>query len=422
MIFLDKLIVKGGKKLCGSIEVPAAKNAILPLLAASVMLDGESKIKNCPNLSDIKCSVDIINSIGSFADINSNDICVMYRYSNDEEIPSDLCAKMRSSILYLAPLLYRKGQIKIYLPGGCNIGKRPIDIHLEGLREMGVQFVQNQDYIVANLKEGFKSCKFKLRLPSVGATQTLIMAAAVADGVTILKNCAREPEVVDLARFLNRAGAKIIGAGKSEVIIYGVSSLNAVEYEPIPDRIFAATVLSAINGCLGSCIIKNYPFEYMGDFEKYLKLTGLRIVHLGDTVLAFKFNHKKSVIKVHTGYYPSFPTDMGPLLSAAMVNNDGLLSLKETVFENRFSYCDEFKKLGVDCTCFAREYFQKKGSFAKKAVLYGKDLRAGAALVCASLAAKGEYEIYGTEYIDRGYEKIENIFSRLGADIRRSCE
>ena len=416
---MDKLVVNGGKKLFGKVTVPVAKNALLPIIAASVMLDGESCIKKCPQLTDITVSRDIINSIGSTAIMQGGNFTVIYTDSNIAEIPAELCRGMRSSVLYLAPLLYRKGKVTVSLPGGCNIGKRPVDIHLDGLCAMGAQAEFCNDRITLTAPQGLKGVTYKLRIPSVGATQTLIMAAVTAKGLTILKNCAREPEIVDLAHFLNSAGAKITGAGKNEIMIQGVASLNGVEYTPIADRIFAATVLSAVNACKGGCMLKNYPAEHMGNFEKLLKSTGLKVFHLADSAVVFKTREKRADITVHTGYYPSFPTDMGPLLSSAVINNSGSLHMYETVFENRFSYMEAFKKLGISCKAEGREYFQQKKNDVYIAQLQAKDLRAGAAIVVAALAKRGCFTIEGINFIDRGYEKIEEVFYSLGADIRR---
>ena len=416
---MDKLVVNGGKKLFGKVTVPVAKNALLPIAAAAVMLDGESCIRKSPQLSDVEVSRDIIESIGSIAVIQNGDFLIRYSDSEISEIPADLCRKMRSSVLYLAPILYRKGKVTISLPGGCDIGKRPVDIHIDGLCRMGAEEKCSDGKITLAAPNGLKGVNYKLRVPSVGATQTLIMAASVAKGLTVLKNCAREPEVVDLVRFLNRAGAKITGAGKSEILIQGVTGLNGVEYTPIPDRIFTSTVLSAVSACKGMCFIDNYPVEYMEVFEKLLKKAGLKIFHFSNSAIAFKTKEKATDIKAHTGFYPAFSTDMGPLLSSALVNNDGTLNLCETVFENRFSYMEEFIKLGLCCKADGRDYYQTKRKDVYIANLSAKDLRAGAAIVVASLAKKGCFTIDGVNFIDRGYEKIEEVFSCLGADIRR---
>ena len=416
---MDKLVINGGKKLFGKATVPVAKNAVLPIIAASLMLDGESCIKSCPYLSDIVASRDIINAVGSTAVLQNGDFTVFYTDSEVYQIPQDLCSRMRSAVLYIAPLLYRKGKITVGLPGGCNIGKRPIDIHIDGLCSMGAKVEYSEDEITFSAPDGLKGTNFKLRVPSVGATQTLIMAAVTARGLTILKNCAKEPEIVDLAHFLNSAGAKITRAGKGDIIIQGVSSLKGVEYTPIADRIFAATVLSGVNACGGVCFIKNYPQEYMGKMENLLRQTGLNIIHAGNSAFVFKYGERVSDIKVHTGYYPAFSTDMGPLLSSAMVNNGGSIDMYETVFENRFSYKTEFEKLGMFCIAEGREYYQRKNKDIYIANLVAKDLRAGAALVVAALAKKGCFAVEGVEFIDRGYEKIENVFTALGADIRR---
>ena len=383
------------------------------------MLDGETVINRCPDLLDVQTSAEIINSLGSRATLQNGRFSVFYGEGEIYSVKENLCRKMRSSILYIAPLLYRKGKAELCWPGGCNIGRRQIDIHLAGLQSMGAKVECRDDKIVVTAPYGLKGTQFRLRLPSVGATQTLLMAAATAKGITILRNCAREPEIVDLARFLRNAGARITGAGKGEIIVQGVGCLNGIEYTPIADRIFAATVLSAVNACKGAVYIKDYPTAYMQTFENLLKQTGLKILHFANGALAVKCVDIATDIKTHTGYYPVFSTDMGPLLSAATVNGNGTLLLKENVFENRFSYAKEFEKLGVCCKVRDGEYFQTAGREVYSAALKAGDLRAGAALVVASLAKRGRFTIEGLKYIDRGYEKIEDVFSALGGDIRR---
>jgi len=384
------------------------------------MLDGQTVVRSCPDLSDIRVSADIINAIGSRAVFDGSSFSAVYNENEKFSIPQQLCSKMRSGILYLAPMLYRKGKVELYYPGGCNLGKRKIDIHLDGLQKMGAQLECGEDKITLLAPDGLKGTHFRLRIPSVGATQTLMMAAATAKGITILHNCAKEPEVVDLACFLKCAGAKITGAGKGEIIIQGVQNLNAVEYTPVADRIFAATVLSGVNACRGIVFLKNYPTEYMHSFEKVLKQTGIKIIHLADGAIAVKIFDKAADIKVHTGFYPAFSTDMGPLLSAALINNNGTFTMTEGVFENRFSYAEEFKKLGLCCKVNGREYYQTAKNDVYTAQLKAADLRAGAALVVATLARRGNFTIEGLEYIDRGYEKIEDVFSTLGGNIRRN--
>ncbi len=418
---LEILTICGAKPLFGTVTIPTAKNSLLPIAAAALMLDGECVIKNCPNLSDLKVSTDIINSIGSKAVLSEKNLFISYSESEKTEIDNQLCKKMRSGILYISPLLHRKGKVTLYRPGGCNLGERKIDIHLEGLKKMGAQVSFDEDEkITITAQNGLKGTQFRLNVPSVGATQTLIMAAVQAKGITILRNCAREPEVVDLAHFLKCAGAKITGAGKSEIIIQGVQNLNAVEYTPIPDRIFAATVLSAINACKGICFMKNYPQEFMGKFEELLKKTGLKLMHMSSGTLAVKCFDKAADIKAYTGYYPLLSTDMGPLLSSALVNNNGTLCLTEGVFENRFSYKSEFEKLGLCCRTEGRKYFQSAKNEVYNANLKASDLRAGAAIVVAALAKRGRFTVEGLEYIDRGYEKIEEVFSSIGGNIRRN--
>ena len=403
----------------GCVTVPVAKNSVLPIAAASLMLDGENIIKNCPGLLDVKTSVDIINSIGCSAVNLDGDLHISYSESENCTIANELCKKMRSSILYLAPVLYRRKKVTLCYPGGCNLGKRQIDIHLAGLEKMGADIRCDEDTVTVSAPDGLKGTTFRLHTASVGATQTLLMAASTAKGITVLRNCAREPEIADLAQFLRCAGAKITGAGKSEIIVQGVSCLESVEYTPITDRIFAATILGAVNACKGMVFIKNYPAGYMHLLEKLLAMTGLSVIHFSESALAIKIFDTAADIKAHTGCYPAFPTDMGPLLSAALVNNNGTLNLTEGVFENRFSYASEFEKLGLCCRTDNKKYFQTAAAEVCSGNLKAADLRAGAALVIAALAKRGKFTIEGLEYIDRGYENIEKIFSSLGGDIRR---
>lgn len=403
----------------GTVRIPVAKNAVLPIIAASLMLEGETQIMECPKLFDIYSSLEIINAIESIATLEKTTLSILYSEADSFTIPQELCQKMRASILYISPILYRKGKIKLFFPGGCSIGKRAVDIHLDGLKAMGADVEETGEELIITAENGLKGAIYKLRLPSVGATQTLMMSAAVASGVTVLKNCAKEPEIVDLAHFLNLAGAKIMGAGKSEIIIKGVQGLRAVEYTPIPDRVFAATILSAVCACKGFCVIKNYPQENMRVFEEKLAGTGLLVTHFLNTAFAIKVIDKACDIETHTGYFPGLPTDMGPLLSAAMINNNGVLKLKETVFENRFSYAKSFEALGAYCTVQDNTYTQTQRGVNTKASFEARDLRAGAAIVVATLAKKGEFSISGLDFIDRGYENIEATFESLGADIKR---
>ena len=418
---MDKLIIEGGKKLFGCISVPAAKNSVLPILAASIMLDGKTEISDCPKLSDIDVSMDIIRSVGAVAVQEAGDIIVTSAREFKSEVSEDLCRKMRSSVLYIAPLIYRCKQAHIYLPGGCCIGQRPIDIHLEGLKALGAEIAFEKDKISITAPNGLTGTIFKLKVPSVGATQTLMMAACTAKGVTVLKNCAKEPEVADLACFLKRAGAKIMGVGTEKLIITGVESLCAVQYTPMPDRIFAATALSAVTACKGVAIIKNYPKKQMNLFEKTLSKAKLKVFHCKNTAFAISFGRQRADIEVETFYYPGFSTDMGPVLAAALVNNQGRFTLKENIFENRFSYMEGFKQLGLNCDLHENVYSQTVGIdfINQERVLKAKDLRAGAALVVAAMATKGKKHILGVEYIDRGYEKIDKTFKNLGANVKR---
>ena len=420
---MEKFVIKGTCPLKGSISVPGAKNSALPVLAASIMLDGRTTISGCPLLKDVQTSFEIIRQLGGIVTRTQNTVSILYHQSQKTEISDELCKKMRSSVLYMAPMLYRCKTTTIHTPGGCNIGKRPIDIHLDGLEKMGAVISYDTDRIVLTApQQGLKGMVYRLKLPSVGATQTLIMAASTARGITVLHGCAKEPEVGDLIDFLNSAGAKIIGKGTGELVINGVESLSAISHTLIPDRIFAATVLAAVNACKGHVFVKNYPREYMTAFEKALSPTGLMVLHLPTGALVAKGYHKNCDIAVQTGYYPEFATDMGPLLAAALVNNKGELNLTESIFESRFSYKEDFEKLGLECNINDYTYtqtFQKSAAVSTGETFTAKDLRAGAALIIAAMAKGGQYDLLGIENIDRGYEALDKTFAKLGADIRR---
>ncbi len=417
---MDKFIISGGKRLKGIIRVPGAKNSALPILAASIMLDTRSVIKDLPNLEDVKTSVSIIKYLGALVTYSSDGVNILYHKNGKYELPKDLCIKMRSSVLYLAPILYRYGKVSIFMPGGCNIGKRPIDIHLDGLSKMGADIISSDDKItIIAPKKGLLGTVYRLKVPSVGATQTLIMAGVIAKGVTVLHGCAKEPEVLDLIDFLIKAGADIENKGDGTLIIKGKKNLIGVNHKLIPDRIFASTILAGVNACGGRVYIKNYPHEYMAEFEKYILQSGCKIQRILDSLYVTRSKLQSVDITATTGYYPAFATDMGPLLSAAMANNDGVFRLKETVFENRFSYLEGFLSLGVSAYVKDNTYIQSKGEKQIPAKVSAKDLRAGAALVVLCLSHDTRSIVNEIKHIDRGYEALEITFSKLGADIRR---
>ncbi|MEG1782684.1 MAG: UDP-N-acetylglucosamine 1-carboxyvinyltransferase [Oscillospiraceae bacterium] len=424
---MEKFVINSACALKGCVKVPGAKNSALPILAASIMLEGRSTINGCPQLKDVETATQIIRKLGGIVTRTQSTVNVMYHGSQKAEISDELCKKMRSSVLFIAPLLYRCKTTTIHTPGGCSIGKRPIDIHLDGLEKMGAEVKYDTDKIIITApSQGLKGTVYRLKLPSVGASQTLIMAASTARGITVLKGCAKEPEVGDLIDFLNDAGAKIIGKGTGEVVIEGVEVLNSVTHTLIPDRIFTATILAAVNACGGFVKIKDYPRSYMKIFEDSLALTGLKIRHIFKDTYVYKYKNYHSDVSVQTGYYPDFATDMGPILAAALIKNKGVLTLTESIFENRFSYCEGFRKLGARCEVSEYTYTQSYdgGAFDKEKDKFDNhftamDLRAGAALLIGAMASKGEYELYGVENIDRGYEAIEKTFNSLGANIRR---
>ena len=412
-------IIKGGNKLFGEIKNQTSKNATLPIMSATLLSKGKSVIKEYPKISDVENMVSILKKLGAKIRKTENNLEIETSAVQSTFVDCKLSKKMRSSIFLLGSLLSRFKTACVTFPGGCDIGKRPIDIHINSFKNLGVkvQFVENN--ILFDAKKA-KAGRVKLKLPSVGATENLIQFCCLLKGKTTILNAAREPEVVDLCNFLNKMGAKIIGAGTSKITIYGVDKLNSVEYRPMGDRIVSGTIACAVAACGGDITITNAcPYQNLKLIEK-LRSMGCQIDIKNDIMHIVQKSKLISPNNITTGYYPEYATDLQSILLTVCTIATGLTTIKENVFENRFLVVDELKKLGANITQINNQIINVNGVETLKGnQLLAKDLRGGAALVIAGLVAKGETVIKNIKFIDRGYEHLEVMLSKLGADIIR---
>jgi UDP-N-acetylglucosamine 1-carboxyvinyltransferase len=417
---MDKLVIRGGNKLKGDVVISGAKNAALPIMAASLLASGYCKIRNVPNLQDIMTMGRLLANLGAGFHYENKKTIIKTETIGVFEAPYDLVRKMRASILVLGPLLARYGRAKVSLPGGCAIGARPINLHLMGLEKMGADIKLDSGYVVAKAKR-LKGASVYLDIPTVTGTENLMMAASLANGTTLLENAAKEPEVVDLADALITMGAKIKGAGESVIEIEGVDSLQPLNYSVIPDRIEAGTfmTIAAITG--GEIRMKRCRIEHLDASLMKLKETGLIFDILPDSVCVKGIARPISA-NIHTMPYPGFPTDMQAQFMALMCTADGTSVIKENIFENRFMHVAELRRMGADITVEGSTATVKGVEKLKGAPLMATDLRASASLIVAALAAKGETVIHRIYHLDRGYESMEKKLIKLGADIRRVKE
>ena len=421
--------INGGRKLSGGLKIGGAKNSILPILSACILTKKTVVLKGCPPLLDIYSMLEIIKSMGGKAEFGNGDITVNCADVVPQRLPEGLTGALRASVFVLGPLLSRFKQAQISFPGGCEIGLRPIDLHLDGLRSLGVNITAAEGMINCDGTGGVRAvngCGMKsgivnLSFPSVGATENLMMAAVLLDGITLIKGAAREPEVEDLAEFINALGGRVFGAGTDTVMIEGVKSLGGGDYMPIPDRIAAGTYLAAAAMCGGRIRLDNIRIPHIYSIVRKLEESGCRLKLDSDSIEVVSSGALKAVSKITTAPYPGFPTDMQPQITAMLSIAGGKSEIAEKLFESRFNYIVELNKMGTDIavngdTAVVTGVVRRglKGADVK-----AHDLRGGAALVVAGLAATGKTTVAGAEFIDRGYYKIENNFAALGADIKR---
>ncbi|MDI6757375.1 MAG: UDP-N-acetylglucosamine 1-carboxyvinyltransferase [Endomicrobiia bacterium] len=416
---MDSILIKGGKKLKGTIRVSGSKNAALPELFASILTDDEVILQNLPRLDDTRASVALLERFGKSVKWTGRSSCVISAHSKPSgEIPYDLVRRMRASILMAGPALARYSKVRISLPGGCAIGMRPIDIHLEGFKKLGARVTLKGGYVEMTATR-LVGARIKLRYPSVGATENLVMAASLADGKTVIENAAREPEISDLCAMLSGMGAVISGAGTARIAIEGAARLGGVKHRVIPDRIEAATYLTAAAITGGDVVLEGAEPSHMRAVLSKIAAAGVRISLAGDTISASASGRTLKPVSVRTAVYPGFPTDLQAQWMALMSVVKGDARVVETVFENRFLHVAELRRLGARLSVCENTVRISGGAALSGAPVMVSDLRAGAALVLAGLAAGGVTNILRVYHLDRGYENLVGKLRRLGAGIRR---
>lgn len=415
---MEKLIIRGGNRLTGTVKISGAKNAVLPIIAASLLGSSPSKLDEVPDLEDVRTFMQVLEHLGVRTERQTESLLIDSTDITSCEAPYDLVRKMRASFLVMGPLLARRGQAKISLPGGCAIGTRPIDLHLKGFEALGAEIEIGHGYIEARAPRGLKGARIYLDFPSVGATENILMAASLAEGTTILENPAHEPEIVDLANYLNVMGARIRGAGTNVIKIEGVKELKGSEYTIIPDRIEAGTYMVAAAMTGGDLWIENALTEHLKPVIAKLKEAGVGIEEDINGLRVYSTGTLKA-IDVKTLPYPGFPTDMQAQFMALATVSQGTSVITETVFENRFMHVDELKRMGATIKIEGRSAIVEGVSRLTGCPVKATDLRAGAAMVLAGLVADGQTEVGYIHHIDRGYDGIVDKLCSIGADIKR---
>jgi UDP-N-acetylglucosamine 1-carboxyvinyltransferase len=414
---MDKIVIAGGKPLKGEVMISGAKNAALPILAATLLAPGQHRLTNVPNLADIRTAKKLLGNLGvqftaleEGLEVDSTDLVSW-------EAPYDLVKTMRAAVLVLGPLVARLGKARVSLPGGCAIGARPINLHLKGLEEMGVKVTLEHGYVQATVKR-LEGAEIILDFPTVTGTENLLMAATLARGRTVIKNAAQEPEVSDLAKFLQSMGAQITGIGTDVLTIDGVKSLQATSYRIMPDRIEAGTYLAAAAITRGDVIIRGAPVDHMtAVIDKFLE-AGVRLKVSQDTIHV-RPGGALNGVDIKTMPYPGFPTDMQAQFMATMTLAKGVSVITETIFEKRFMHVSELRRLGADIVVSGNQAVVRGTKTLQGAPVMATDLRASASLVLAGLGAQGQTEVHRVYHLDRGYERLEQKLSALGANIWR---
>lgn len=419
---VDKIIVTGGRRLSGEVRISGAKNAVLPIIVATLLSEGRCVLEDVPRLADVQIIKDVLLSLGAEITFQDNTMEINGAPVDKVQAPVEYIKKMRASVLIMGPLLARFGRAVLSLPGGCAIGARPIDLHLKGLETLGAAIQIRDDEVVAEVPGGgrLKGERIFLRVPSVGATENLMMAASLAEGTTVIENAAEEPEIVDLANFLNAMGADVRGAGTNVIRINGVERLHGAEHTIIPDRIEAGSYLLA-GAITGSTVrVTNCIADHLRPVLDKIVESG-SVIEVDEVANAVTVHGTDKILPVDikTLPYPGFPTDMQSQFMAYLTLAEGTSQVTETIFENRFMHVEELRKLGANIQTEGRNAFVNGVAKLHGASVRATDLRAGAALIIAGLAAEGETTIGDLYHLDRGYEDLIGKFQSLGADIRR---
>ncbi len=415
---MDKFIIDGGEKLYGEITVQSAKNTVLPLLAGSVLTDEQVTIRGVPEINDVENMLRILTEVG--CTVKRKKRCAVIDSSNavSHEIPTRLTKELRSSVFMLGSVLTRFRRAKISYPGGCDIGLRPIDLHLAGLKRLGVKIVEKDGYIHCEA-EKLVGADILLDFPSVGATENILLAAVKAEGITVIRNAAKEPEIVDLQNFLNLMGAKIRGAGGGTIVVEGVKKLHGVDYTPIGDRIEGGTYLIAVASCGGEIALHGVPPENIDALLHKLRENGCKIHTKNGKIELSSDGRLKSVNVVETSPFPGFPTDLQAQYTALCCTAKGSTVVVENLFETRYRYVAELKRMGADIIVRGRTALIRGVEKLHGATVTAGDLRGGAALVVAGLKAEGQSVVMDLSHVDRGYADFEGKLRTLGAKIRR---
>ena len=418
---MDKILVTGGQRLQGSVKVEGAKNAVLPILAASLLAsNNENIIKNVPNLADVNIIGEVLKSLNAKVQykVEENTMYIDSSATLSSEAQFEYVSKMRASILVMGPLLARNGFARVALPGGCAIGSRPIELHLKGFEAMGAKISFGNGYVEATVEDCLKGAKIYLDFPSVGATENIMSAAALANGETIIENAAKEPEIVDLANFINSMGGHVVGAGTDTIRIEGVAALHGTTHEIIPDRIEAGTFMVAAAITRGDVLIENAIPEHMIALIAKMREMGVEIMEEGEG-LRVRANNPLKAVDIKTMPHPGFPTDMQSQMMALMLTAEGTSIITETVFENRFMHVEEFARMNASSRIEGRSVFIEGNRSLQGAEVSATDLRAAASLVLAGLVAEGVTRVTKLSHLDRGYVDFHKKLAALGATIER---
>ena len=415
---MGTLVVNGGRKLDGKVAVQGAKNSVLPILAATILNSGISVIHNCPKISDVDAAIGILRYIGCRVSVEGSTIIVDSKSAETHEIPDEMMREMRSSVIFMGAVLARLGRASLFAPGGCELGARPVDLHISSLKKLGVR-IDEEGSAIRCVAHHMKGSDVVLSFPSVGATENTILAATACAGRTRIINAAREPEIEDLQNFLVKMGADVSGAGSSMITINGKKKLNDVEHTVIPDRICAATFMCATALCGGRVRLENVVPEHISTITSILSGMGCEITEGKNFAEIKREGRLRSIPTVRTFPYPGFPTDAQPPLMALATKGTGVSTFVENIFERRYRHAAELMRLGADIKIEGRVALIRGVEKLYGSSVEATDLRGGAALVIAAMAAEGRSEIKATEHIDRGYERIEADMSRLGGDIIR---